>query len=493
MGAAAAFKAPAGLVADPAGTVYVADSGNNTIRKVTPAGLVTTVAGCPADQAVGAVDGVGTAARFFYPSGIAVTPDGICYVADAGNDVIRRISPDGVVTTLAGVAGQAGYADGVGAAARFNSPGGLALDPAGNLYVIEGYNSTVRKITPAGVVSTVAGVGGTSGQSIDGLGPANGYSQTTCIAVGPDGLVYVGEVGVIFHPESYYYEYFQRVRKVTAAGQVSTEWQGGDSHASLTGLAVAADGTIYFCDPVYQSVYRLVHGGTPVRQFFSAFAPVRLALDPSGRVILTGDEETTGARVARLTPDGLLEIIGGGVFRRGNLDGLGTEAGFAGLAGIAVDAAGSLYLACSNHTIRKGVIAVAPVIVTQPQGRTVAAADGVQFAVTAAAVPEPAYQWYFNGAAISGATAAGYGFSAARPSDAGEYTVVVTNALGTATSAKAVLAVTGVTTTQPASGGGSGSGGGGATSFWFLGGLALLVGSRLGRRWSARAGAQLGF
>jgi sugar lactone lactonase YvrE len=202
-GAAAAFNSPSGLVADLAGNVYVADSGNNTIRKVTPAGLVTTVAGFPSDQAVGAVDGSGPAARFNYPSGIAVTSDGTCYVADSGNHLIRKISPEGIVTTLAGMAGKAGYADGAGAATRFNGPGGLALDAAGNLYVIESDNSTVRKITPAGVVSTVAGVGGTSGQSIDGLGPINGYSRTTCIAVGPAGLVYVGEMGMILHPEYY--------------------------------------------------------------------------------------------------------------------------------------------------------------------------------------------------------------------------------------------------------------------------------------------------
>jgi hypothetical protein len=281
----------------------------------------------------------------------------------------------------------------------------------------------------------------------------------------------------------YYYEYFQRVRKVTAAGQVSTEWQGSDSHAHLTGLAVAADGTIYFCDPVYQSVYRVTPGRPPVRQFFSSFAPLSLALDPSGRVILSEGEAFTGARVARLTPDGLLEILGGGVARRGNLDGLGTEAGFAGLTGIAVDAAGSLYLACSNHTIRKGVLAVAPAIITQPQGRTVAVGGGVQFAVTAAAVPEPAYQWYFNGAAINGATAASYGFGAARASDAGDYTVVVSNALGTVTSAKAVLTVTAGNTTPPS--GGGGSGGGGAPSGWCLGCLALLAGARLWRRRSA--------
>lgn len=482
VGAAATFNGPNGLALDAVGNLYVADSTNNMIRKVTPAGVVTTVAGLSPDQATGSVDGVGSAARFSAPQGVAVAPDGTCYVADSGNHVIRRISADGTVSTLAGVAGQSGYADGVGSAARFNGPGGLAVDAAGNVYVIEAGNSTVRKITPSGTVTTLAGTGGILGQSIDGLGTPNESSRTTAIAVAPGGEIYVGEMGLVFYPQYYYYEYFQRIRKVTATGVVSTVWTGHDSHAVLAGVAVAPDGTVYYCDSTYQSVYRIGSDGNPVRQFFSGFAPAGLTIDPSGRIFLIDGRNFDSSRVARLWPDGTLEMVGGQTYQQGNVTGLGTAARFGGLAGIAADAAGNLFVTCKDNSIRKGVIAAAPVIVTQPQGRTVATGESVQFAVTVAAVPDPVYQWYFNGAAITGATAASYGFAGARAADAGEYSVVVANELGTVTSAKAALAISAAPPSPSSSGGSTGGGGGGAPSVWFLGGLALLFGAR---RWLA--------
>src|SRR5207249_4424137 len=114
----------------------------------------TNLAGLPGGP--GSVDGTAGAARFNYPSGVAVDSAGNVYVADSGNSTIRKITPDGAVTTLAGRAGQSGRADGTGSAARFNEPSGVAVDSAGNLYVAEFLNSTIRKITPTGVVTTLA-------------------------------------------------------------------------------------------------------------------------------------------------------------------------------------------------------------------------------------------------------------------------------------------------------------------------------------------------
>lgn len=146
-GAAASFNRPAGVAVDAAGNVYVAEMGANAIRKITPAGDVSTLAGTPGVP--GFSDGVGAAASFFQPVGIAVDADGTVYVADSGFGLIRRITPAGAVTTIAGkVPGLPGAVDGIGGAASFRTPSGLAVDAAGNLYVTDTNNYKIRKITP---------------------------------------------------------------------------------------------------------------------------------------------------------------------------------------------------------------------------------------------------------------------------------------------------------------------------------------------------------
>src|ERR1019366_2694492 len=135
-GSQALFAYPYGIASDGSGHLYVADSGNKTIREVTAAGAVSTLAGTPGVLAAG-VDGVGSAARFSGPAGTAADGSGNVFVADAGNSTIRKITPGGIVTTFAGVADSAGSSDGTGAAARFNAPNGIAVDAVGNVYVAD--------------------------------------------------------------------------------------------------------------------------------------------------------------------------------------------------------------------------------------------------------------------------------------------------------------------------------------------------------------------
>ncbi|HEY8027649.1 MAG TPA: DUF4214 domain-containing protein [Burkholderiaceae bacterium] len=149
------FYNPCGIAVDLSGNVYATDTTINGVIKIAPNGTAAPLAGF--SSIGGSNDGTGTAASFKKPSGIALDAAGYAYVADTGNNSIRKISPAGVVTTLAGSAGNAGAADGAGSAARFNQPIGVALDPSGNLYVADSGNNLIRKITPAGVVSTVAG------------------------------------------------------------------------------------------------------------------------------------------------------------------------------------------------------------------------------------------------------------------------------------------------------------------------------------------------
>lgn len=154
-GTAATFNGPAGVAVDATGSVYVADFNNNSIRKITATGVVTTLAG---SNKAGNADGTGTAASFNGPRGVAVDAAGNVYVADANNNLIRKITATGVVTTLAGT-GSAGNASGAGNTASFSYPSGVAVDAAGNVYVTDANNNLIRKIGTNGTVTSVAGSG----------------------------------------------------------------------------------------------------------------------------------------------------------------------------------------------------------------------------------------------------------------------------------------------------------------------------------------------
>jgi uncharacterized repeat protein (TIGR01451 family) len=236
IGSAAKFDAPNSLAVDAAGNVYVADAGNNRIRKITPAGLVSTIAG----------DGGSTILS--QPLGVGVDAAGNVYVADANNSRIRKISALGALSTLAGSTtggpGSAGYADGTGDAAKFSTPNGVVIDGNGNIYVSDAGNRLIRKITPAGVVSTLAG--SVEGYA-DGAGTAARFENLTGPAIDASGNIYIGDIGN------------NRIRKITPAGLVSTV-AGSVSQGTLDGpvetaqfanpyaIAVDAAGNLYVSD-----------------------------------------------------------------------------------------------------------------------------------------------------------------------------------------------------------------------------------------------------
>ncbi len=207
-GSAALFNRPQGVAVDSAGTVYVADTNNFTIRKITPAGVVSTLSGLAGNG--GSADGTGSAARFSFTRGPTVDTAGNVYVADSGNNTIRKITSAGVVSTMAGLSGIFGSADGTGSAASFSSPFDVAVDAAGNVYVCDSGNLTIRKVTPAGVVTTLAGLAGSPPASVDGTGSAARFFSPTSIGIDTAGNVYVAERGMV------------AIRKVTPAGVVST-------------------------------------------------------------------------------------------------------------------------------------------------------------------------------------------------------------------------------------------------------------------------------
>ena len=199
-GSSARFNQPRGVAVDASGNVYVADYNNHTIRKITSAGVVTTLAGTAGST--GSTNGTGSNALFQYPSGVAVDTSGNVYVADYGNHTIRKVTSAGVVTTIAGTAGTFGNTDGTGTAARFYRPHGIKVDSAGNIFVAEYSNHTIRKITSSGVVTTVAGAAGalvgstqTGYGSTDGTGTSAKFNSPSGVSLDASGNIFVADYG----------------------------------------------------------------------------------------------------------------------------------------------------------------------------------------------------------------------------------------------------------------------------------------------------------
>jgi sugar lactone lactonase YvrE len=183
----AQFDFPNDLVMDDDGNLFVTEFHNHTVRKVTPDGTASTFVG---NGVAGTADGVGTAAGLNQPAGIARGQDGTLYVTEWGSHRIRKVAPDGTVTTLAGN-GTPGYVDGPGATAQFNSPDGIAVDLQNNLYVVEHWNHAVRRITPAGLVQTVAGTGLPG--YVNGDGAQARFTDPGGIGLAPDGTLYIAD------------------------------------------------------------------------------------------------------------------------------------------------------------------------------------------------------------------------------------------------------------------------------------------------------------
>ncbi|MGV9002347.1 MAG: NHL repeat-containing protein [Candidatus Saccharimonadaceae bacterium] len=187
-GSAARFAAIQGITVDGSGNIYTVEN-RHRIRKITPAGVVTTVAGSGTE---GYLDGNGITAQFAYPAGIAIDSSGAMYIADSGNHRIRKLMPNGDVTTFAG-SGVRGYAEGMGTAAQFDTPTGITIDATGTIYVADSYNNSIRKITSAGRVTTFAGSKTGSAGYADGVGTAARFSNTATLTVDTSGVVYVVE------------------------------------------------------------------------------------------------------------------------------------------------------------------------------------------------------------------------------------------------------------------------------------------------------------
>jgi sugar lactone lactonase YvrE len=341
-GATAQFSTPTGIATDQSGNLYVADQSNHRLRKITPAGTVTTLAGT---GAAGFADGPGATAQFSYLYGIATDSAGHIYVADSNNQRVRKVTPAGAVTTLAGT-GVAGFADGSGATAQFSQPTSLAVDASGNVYVADRFNRRVRKITPAGTVTTLAGTGVAG--SADGPGASAQFSGLYGVSVDGTGSVYVADV------------FENKIRKISPAGMVSTLAgsaagfvDGPASTALFWGpgaLAVDSVGNLFVSEFANRAVRKISLAGNVSTFFVTPLnQPAGFVVDGSRNFFIADQYRH---RLIKLSPSGEFSTFSG--IGNGFANGGPDAARFCFPAGTSIDSVGNVYVADScNHAIRK--------------------------------------------------------------------------------------------------------------------------------------------
>jgi hypothetical protein len=376
-GSNASFLFPTGISLDAAGNVYVADPVSETIRKISPAAVVRTVAG--SIGSFGANDGTGSTARFGQPTDVAVDSLGNLFVVDKDYATIRMITPAGVVSTFAGLPGNIGSDDGAGNDARFRYPQGIAVDLNNNLYVADTDNGTIRKITPSGVVTTIAGQPpvGQDDRFADGTNNTARFNQPRDLAVDNAGNIYVTDTDN------------NAIRKVTPAG---TNWvvttiagffrtngiaDGIGTNALFNGptdIALDGGGSLYVADSANATIRRIARAGTnwvvttiagiPGLQGPNDGAgaaskfnlPQGLAVDGSTNIFVADSLNHTIRKIAPVGTNWIVSTIAGLPESQGSADGVGSTARFYSPQGITVDGAGNLYVADTfNNTVRKGV------------------------------------------------------------------------------------------------------------------------------------------
>ncbi len=395
-GSAARFDAPALLASDSSGNLLVVDVGARSLRRITPAGVVSTVATIPAAI-----------------TGLAVGGDGSVYLAEGASHVIRRLASDGTLSVFAGQPGSPGFADGRGDVARFNGPAGLAFDSAGRLWVADQGNHTIRRIGTSGDVSTAAGLPGISGYA-DGTASLARFYLPVSVAARSDGTVVVADAGNYL------------LRSLAPDGTVSTlAGVAGYSYNVVDGLGIGAR---------FGSMGHIAIASTG--DIFVA--------EPSSRVVRRVDSTATVTTIAGMS------------YVSGATDGIGSAARFSNLTGIAVDPSGTVFLADQgNFTVRRLDRVIAPTIATAPVHRTVAGGASANFTVGAATGSVSlVYRWQrasagsgqfedlADGGAYAGTATATLSIAAAGPAMSGDqFRCILTNAAGSVTSTAASLFV----------------------------------------------------
>ncbi len=308
------------VAVDGEGNLFIADAGNNRIRRVSPAGIITTLAGDGTNGFSGD-GGAATSAKLNSPQGVAVDGAGNLFIADTGNNRIRRVSPAGIVTTLAGD-GTNGFSGDGGPAtsAQLKEPSSLTMDGAGNLFVADTLNQRIRKVSPSGVITTVAGGGTLPGSSGDGGPVASALlNHPTAVAVDSAGNLFIADLSAY------------RIRRVSPSGIITTVAGGGTLPGSSADGGPATDAVLFF--------------------------PTGLSIDDAGNLFIATsslDNDNNTERIRKVSPSGIITTVAGtGSYGFSGDGGPATDAQLSGPSGLAVDGVGNVYIADGgNHVVR---------------------------------------------------------------------------------------------------------------------------------------------
>ncbi len=368
----ARLDSPFGVAVDTAGNLLIADYGNNCVRMVTPGGIISTVAGMGFDKANVSYGLPPTFANLYYPAGLVADSAGNLFIADTNNNRIRKLTPGGIISTVAGNGAQGFGGDGGPAiSAWLNAPGSVTLDMAGNLFIADTNNNRIRKVTPDGIISTVAGNG------VSGYGGDGGLATSAQLSVPRS--VAVDAAGNLFIADSHN----NRVRKVTPGGIISTtagngsEGFSGDGGLATSaqlqgpeGVAVDVEGNLFIAQPSWNRIRKVTPGGT-----ISTVAgtgqhgyggdggpatsaklqnPQGVAVDKGGNLFIADAHNNS---IRKVTPGGIISTVAGTGTSSYGFSGDGGPATSAQLGwpqGIAADPAGNLFIADTrNCRIRK--------------------------------------------------------------------------------------------------------------------------------------------
>ncbi len=382
---------PFGLAVDAAGNLYIAVSFNHAVRKVTPAGIITTIAGT-ASPGFSGEGGTATSARLYNPAGIAVDAAGNLFIADSGNNRVRKVAPGGIITTIAGRE-TAGYCcdGGFAVYGQFTNPNAVALDAAGNLYITDSGNHRIRKITAAatgfGIISTIAGTGTARYSGDGGFATSAQLNSPTAVTVDSAGNVYIAD------------STNERIRKITPAGIITT---------------VAGDGSTGYGGDGGQATSAQLR------------SPSGVAVDAKGNLYFS---DKNNHRIRKVTPAGIITTVAGtGTQGYGGDGGPPASARLTTPGVLAFDAAGKLYVAdVGNDRVRRITLPATPPLINsslsplpglvgETYSQTFTASDGTSpFAWTVAAGFLP------PGLSLNPAT----GVLSGRPTQAGAYRFTV--------------------------------------------------------------------
>lgn len=480
IGATARFTYPSGVAVDFSGVLYVADTANHAIRRVQPDGTVTVFAGSPGLR--GAADGFGSGARFAYPNAVAIDVSGNLYVADSFNHAVRKISSVGSVSTLSGTFGVSGSTD---SPPLYNQPSGIAVDTSSNVYVADTYNQTVRRISSIGVVTTLAGTAGQSG-SADGMGSAARFNKPYSIAVDSAGNIYVSDAGnhtirrtgtvsaplITSHPQSTLAAVGGTATfTVTATGEPTpTIFQWMRQPAGMYGfMTLYNDGTYNgvntatltvsgVTQAMYGDQFQCVVSNLISPNATSIAATLSLGAAPVITSPATATFQATVAGSFTVTATGTPSST----FSSPNLPSWASINSSTGaITGTPPDTSGSplaVSIVANNgiSTTQTLVITIlpaviAPTITAQPTSMAVDQGQTATFSVGVSGTSPFTYQWRRNGVAISGATGSVLSLNNVSPSLGASYSVTVTNSAGSIMSSDATLVVNTapVVTAQP--------------------------------------------